>query len=226
MNWTKMAFVFIIKKIDIMEKLRKDGHKMKLVVGLGNPTKEYEGTRHNIGFMAIDALAEEHGIRVDTLKHKALIGKGMIEGQKVILAKPVTYMNLSGEAVREISDYYKIPAEDIIIIFDDISLDVGRMRIRKKGSAGGHNGIKSIISHLGTMEFPRIKVGIGAKKEGQDLANYVLGKFSKEDREALNEVLKDVKKAVGLMVWDEIGEAMNQFNKKKIEEKAEEKKEA
>lgn len=190
---------------------------MKLIVGLGNPTKEYEGTRHNIGFMAIDALAEEYGIRVDTLKHKAMIGKGMIEGQKVILAKPVTYMNLSGEAVREITDYYKIPAEDVIVIFDDISLDVGMIRIRRKGSAGGHNGIKSIISHLGTMDFPRIKVGIGAKREGQDLADYVLGRFSKADRETLQEALKDVKKAVALMAWDEITEAMNAFNKKKIE---------
>lgn len=190
---------------------------MKLIVGLGNPTKEYEGTRHNIGFMAIDALGEEYGIRVDTLKHKALIGKGMIEGQKVILAKPVTYMNLSGEAVREIADYYKIPAEDVIVIFDDISLDVGMIRIRRKGSAGGHNGIKSIIAHLGTMDFPRIKVGIGAKREGQDLADYVLGKFSKADREILQDALKDVKKAVSLMAWDEITEAMNAFNKKKIE---------
>lgn len=192
---------------------------MKLIVGLGNPTKEYEGTRHNIGFMAIDALAEEYGIRVDTLKHKAMIGKGMIEGQKVILAKPVTYMNLSGEAVREITDYYKIPAEDVIVIFDDISLDVGMIRIRRKGSAGGHNGIKSIISHLGTMDFPRIKVGIGAKREGQDLADYVLGRFSKVDREILTEALKDVKKAVSHMVWDEITEAMNAFNKKKIEKR-------
>lgn len=192
---------------------------MKLIVGLGNPTKEYEGTRHNIGFMAIDALAEEYGIRVDTLKHKAMIGKGMIEGQKVILAKPVTYMNLSGEAVREITDYYKIPAEDVIVIFDDISLDVGMIRIRRKGSAGGHNGIKSIISHLGTMDFPRIKVGIGAKREGQDLADYVLGRFSKADREILTEALKDVKKAVSHMVWDEITEAMNAFNKKKIEKR-------
>lgn len=190
---------------------------MKLIVGLGNPTKEYEGTRHNIGFMAIDALGEEYGIRVDTLKHKALIGKGMMEGQKVILAKPVTYMNLSGEAVREIADYYKIPAEDVIVIFDDISLDVGMIRIRRKGSAGGHNGIKSIIAHLGTMDFPRIKVGIGAKREGQDLADYVLGKFSKADRAILQDALKDVKKAVSLMVWDEITEAMNAFNKKKIE---------
>lgn len=188
---------------------------MKLIVGLGNPTKEYENTRHNIGFMAIDALSEEYHIPVESLRHKALIGKGAIEGQRVILAKPVTYMNLSGEAVRAISDYYKIPPEDIIIIFDDTTLDVGRMRIRKKGSAGGHNGIKSIIAHLGTMEFPRIKIGIGAKREGQDLADYVLSRFPKEEKEALGQVLEDVKKAVALMVWDDIEEAMNQYNKKK-----------
>ena len=188
---------------------------MKLIVGLGNPTKEYENTRHNIGFMAIDALSEEYHIPVESLRHKALIGKGAIEGQRVILAKPVTYMNLSGEAVRAISDYYKIPPEDIIIIFDDTTLDVGRMRIRKKGSAGGHNGIKSIIAHLGTMEFPRIKIGIGAKREGQDLADYVLSRFPKEEKEALGQVLEDVKKAVALMVWNDIEEAMNQYNKKK-----------
>ncbi|MDO4555715.1 MAG: aminoacyl-tRNA hydrolase [Lachnospiraceae bacterium] len=188
---------------------------MKLIAGLGNPTKEYEGTRHNVGFMAIDVMSEAYGIRVDSLKHKALIGKGVIEGQKVILAKPVTYMNLSGEAVRAIADYYKIPPEDIIVIFDDTTLDVGRIRIRKKGSAGGHNGIKSIIAHLGTMDFPRIKVGIGAKREGQDLADYVLGHFSKEERANLTDVLEDVKKATALMVWDDIEEAMNQYNKKK-----------
>ena len=188
---------------------------MKLIAGLGNPTKEYDGTRHNIGFMAVDALAREYRSTVDTLKHKALIGKGMIEGQKVILAKPVTYMNLSGEAVRAIAEYYKIPPEDIMIIYDDTTLDVGRMRIRKKGSAGGHNGIKSIIAHLGTTEFPRIKIGIGAKREGQDLADYVLGHFTKEDKTLLAPVFEDVKKAAALMVWDDIEEAMNQYNKKK-----------
>lgn len=197
---------------------RKEQRKMKLIVGLGNPTKEYDGTRHNIGFMAIDALAREYNIAVDTLRHKALIGKGMIEGQKVILAKPVTYMNLSGEAVRAIADYYKILPEDIVIIFDDTTLDVGRIRIRKKGSAGGHNGIKNIIAHLGTTEFPRIKIGIGAKRPGQDLADYVLARFPKEEKEALRQVLEDVKKAVALMVWDDIEEAMNQYNKKKAEE--------
>ena len=196
---------------------------MKLIVGLGNPTKEYENTRHNIGFMAVDAIGTAYGIAVNTAKHKALIGKGMIEGEKVILAKPLTYMNLSGEAVREISDYYKIPAEDVIVIYDDTTLDVGFMRIRKKGSAGGHNGMKSIIAHLGSEEFPRVKIGIGEKRPGQDLADYVLGRFPKEDKEALTKVLDDTKKAIALMVWDDIGEAMNLYNKKKEKKKKEKK---
>ena len=128
---------------------------MHLIVGLGNPTKQYEGTRHNVGFETIDRIAAENQIRVEEKKHKALYGSGYIEGEKVILAKPQTFMNLSGESVRELSDYYKIPAENIIVIYDDISLDVGQLRIREKGSAGGHNGIKNIILHLGTEIFPR-----------------------------------------------------------------------
>ena len=137
---------------------------MHLIVGLGNPTKQYEGTRHNVGFETIDRIAAENQIRVEEKKHKALYGSGYIEGEKVILAKPQTFMNLSGESVRELSDYYKIPAENIIVIYDDISLDVGQLRIREKGSAGGHNGIKNIILHLGTEVFPRIKVGVGRNR--------------------------------------------------------------
>ena len=160
---------------------------MYLIAGLGNPTKTYEGTRHNVGFDMIDVLGNKFGIDVTTKKHKALVGRGIIEGMRVILAKPQTYMNLSGESIREIADFYKIEPENIIIIYDDISLDVGRLRIRKKGSAGGHNGIKNIIAHLGTQEFPRIKVGIGEKPEGWDLADYVLSKYSKEEQKALDE---------------------------------------
>ena len=150
---------------------------MYLIAGLGNPSKTYEGTRHNIGFTMIDAIGEKYDIDVTTKKHKAFVGRGIIDGMRVILAKPQTYMNLSGESVREIADFYKIEPENIIIIYDDISLDVGQLRIRKKGSAGGHNGIKNIIAHLGTQEFPRIKVGIGNKPEGWDLADYVLSKY-------------------------------------------------
>jgi len=188
---------------------------MYLIAGLGNPSKTYEGTRHNIGFMMIDAIGEKYDIDVTTKKHKAFVGRGIIDGMRVILAKPQTYMNLSGESVREIADFYKIEPENIIIIYDDISLDVGQLRIRKKGSAGGHNGIKNIIAHLGTQEFPRIKVGIGNKPEGWDLADYVLSKYSKAEQEALEEAADGVIGAVKLMLMDDIEAAMNRYNAKK-----------
>lgn len=188
---------------------------MYLIAGLGNPSKTYEGTRHNIGFTMIDAIGEKYDIDVTTKKHKAFVGRGIIDGMRVILAKPQTYMNLSGESVREIADFYKIEPENIIIIYDDISLDVGELRIRKKGSAGGHNGIKNIIAHLGTQEFPRIKVGIGNKPEGWDLADYVLSKYSKAEQEALEEAADGVIGAVKLMLMDDIEAAMNRYNAKK-----------
>ncbi len=188
---------------------------MYLIAGLGNPSKTYEGTRHNIGFTMIDAIGEKYDIDVTTKKHKAFVGRGIIDGMRVILAKPQTYMNLSGESVREIADFYKIEPENIIIIYDDISLDVGQLRIRKKGSAGGHNGIKNIIAHLGTQEFPRIKVGIGNKPEGWDLADYVLSKYSKAEQEALEEAADGVIGAVKLMLMDDIEAAMNRYNAKK-----------
>lgn len=188
---------------------------MHLIVGLGNPTKQYEGTRHNVGFETIDRIAAENQIRVEEKKHKALYGSGYIEGEKVILAKPQTFMNLSGESVRELSDYYKIPAENIIVIYDDISLDVGQLRIREKGSAGGHNGIKNIILHLGTEVFPRIKVGVGEKPKGWDLADYVLGRYSAEDRKIIDEAQKEAAEAVKMMVMDDVRGAMNRYNTKK-----------
>ena len=188
---------------------------MYLIAGLGNPSRTYEGTRHNIGFTMIDAIGNKFGIDVTTKKHKALVGRGIIDGMRVILAKPQTYMNLSGESIREIADFYKIEPENIIIIYDDISLDVGQLRIRKKGSAGGHNGIKNIIAHLGTQEFPRIKVGIGNKPEGWDLADYVLSKYYKAEQEALEEASEGVIGAVKLMLMDDIEAAMNKYNAKK-----------
>ena len=188
---------------------------MYLIAGLGNPSRTYEGTRHNIGFTMIDAIGNKFGIDVTTKKHKALVGRGIIDGMRVILAKPQTYMNLSGEGIREIADFYKIEPENIIIIYDDISLDVGQLRIRKKGSAGGHNGIKNIIAHLGTQEFPRIKVGIGNKPEGWDLADYVLSKYSKAEQEAMEEASEGVIGAVKLMLMDDIEAAMNKYNAKK-----------
>lgn len=189
---------------------------MFIIVGLGNPTKEYDNTRHNIGFSAIDMLADKYGISVNEAKHKALIGKGVINGNKVILVKPLTYMNLSGEAVRAVVDYYKVdPESELLVIYDDISLDVGQLRIRKKGSAGGHNGIKNIILHLGGDVFQRIKIGVGEKPKGYDLADYVLGHFSKEELAVMQDSMKDVDGAVNLMLNDLTDEAMNQYNKKK-----------
>lgn len=188
---------------------------MFVIVGLGNPTAQYEGTRHNAGFDVIDVLAEKYNISVDARKCLAFCGKGVIAGQKVLLVKPQTYMNLSGESVGGIVNYYKIdPESDLLVIYDDISLDVGQLRIRKKGSAGGHNGIKSIIAHLGTTVFPRIKVGVGEKPKNYDLADYVLGHFSKQERELMEEGYEHASDAVEQIVQGEIEAAMNVFNKK------------
>ncbi|MGN0290040.1 MAG: aminoacyl-tRNA hydrolase [Lachnospiraceae bacterium] len=188
---------------------------MYIIAGLGNPTKEYQNTRHNIGFDIIDKLADTYSIDVLEKKHKALVGRGIIEGEKVILAKPQTYMNLSGESVRALVDYYKIDEkQELIVIYDDISLDVGQLRIRKKGSAGGHNGIKSILGFLGHDVFPRIKVGVGDKPAGYDLADYVLGHFTKEERVVMEKSADNAIKAIQEIVAGEIDRAMNIYNKK------------
>lgn len=187
---------------------------MYIIVGLGNPSKEYDKTRHNAGFEVIDVLAEKLNVAVTVKKHKALCAKGMVGEDQVILAKPQTYMNLSGESVRALADFYKVPCEKIIIIYDDISLAEGKLRIRLKGSAGGHNGIKSIISHLGTQEFPRIKIGVGEKTEGMDLADYVLGRFSREQQELMNAAFQEAAEAVFMMIKDGFSSAMNRYNSK------------
>jgi PTH1 family peptidyl-tRNA hydrolase len=185
---------------------------MKIIVGLGNPTAQYAGTRHNVGFSVILELAEAYNIKVDTRKHKALIGKGSIHGEKVILAMPQTYMNLSGESVRELLDYYKCDAGDLLVIYDDIDLAVGKLRLRSKGSAGGHNGIKNIIAHTGTQEFDRIRVGVGQKPKGWDLADYVLGRFSAEEQPIIREGTKRACDAVACIIESGIEAAMNQYN--------------
>ncbi|MDO4332011.1 MAG: aminoacyl-tRNA hydrolase [Eubacteriales bacterium] len=188
---------------------------MYVIAGLGNPKKEYENTRHNIGFAVIDMLADRHGIRMNEAKHKGLIGKGFINGEKVILVKPLTFMNLSGECIREVVDYYKVDAkENLIVLHDDISLEPGVVRIRKKGSAGGHNGLKNIILHLGHDQFQRVKIGVGEKPEGYDLADYVLGHFSKQEKELMNQVAEEVCDAVEVMMKDGPDAAMNRFNSK------------
>ena len=169
---------------------------MYVIAGLGNPGREYEGTRHNVGFMTLDALADKYNIDVREKAFKGLIGKGVIEGNKVILVKPQTYMNLSGECIRQVMDYYKVDPSEFIVIYDDISLVPGGIRIRKKGSAGGHNGIKNIIAHLGTQEFPRVRIGVGEKPARMDLADYVLGHFPKEEAETMTTAFKDGAAAV------------------------------
>ncbi|MCR4944920.1 MAG: aminoacyl-tRNA hydrolase [Clostridium sp.] len=183
---------------------------MFLIVDLGNPGREYDNTRHNVGFDAIDVIADKYNIEVSRTKFKGVYGEGFIGGEKVILLKPTTYMNLSGESVREVMDFYKLSNEDILIIYDDITLDVGRIRIRPKGSAGGHNGIKSIIAHTGGDVFARIKVGAG-KPQG-DLVKHVLGTFSKEERADLDKVLEAVAMAAEEIVKGDVKEAMNKYN--------------
>ncbi|MDU5722675.1 MAG: aminoacyl-tRNA hydrolase [Clostridium butyricum] len=183
---------------------------MFLIVGLGNPGSQYEDTRHNIGFKVVDNIAKEYNIEINRQKFKGMCGEGFINGEKVILLKPTTYMNLSGESVREVVDFYKLSNDDVLVIYDDISLDVGRLRIREKGSAGGHNGIKSIIAHLGTDIFPRIKVGVG--QPNVDLVNYVLGKFTKEEMEVLNESIDASTKAAKEIISNDVKTAMNIYN--------------
>ncbi len=188
---------------------------MHIIIGLGNPGDKYQATRRNIGWDAVTRISDDYRIPLKAARHKAICGMGFIEGEKVILAQPLTYMNLSGECVRELVDYYKVSPEDIIVIFDDTGLDVGQLRIRKKGSAGGHNGIKSIISHLGTDAFPRIKVGIGERPKDWDLADYVLSRFMDGEQPLIRQALKDVSDACKIMLVSGIDTAMNTYNRKK-----------
>lgn len=191
---------------------------MFLVVGLGNPGDKYDGTRHNIGFETIDYISSKYNIDVTRVKFKGVIGEGFIGGEKVILLKPTTYMNLSGESVREAMNFYKLTEEDIVIIYDDISLEVGKIRIREKGSAGGHNGIKSIISNINTDVFPRIKIGVG--QPTGDLVSHVLGRFSKEETEDLKEVVEASSKAVEIIMKSGTKDAMNKLNGFKLSKNA------
>ncbi|MCQ2521287.1 MAG: aminoacyl-tRNA hydrolase [Lachnospiraceae bacterium] len=189
---------------------------MYLIAGLGNPGKDYDNTRHNAGFAAIDTIADTFGIKVMELKHKGILGKGMIGGEKVILLKPQTYMNLSGESIREVVEYYKIdPESEVIVLCDDIALETGAIRIREKGSAGGHNGLKNIILHLHTENFIRVRIGVGDKPKEGDLVNHVLGHFAGEDAKQMQEANKQIAKAVECMIMDGPQKAMSQYNTKK-----------
>lgn len=194
---------------------------MYLIVGLGNPGTEYAATRHNIGFDMITYLSDKYRIPMRGKEGKAIVGKGFIEGQKVMLAQPQTFMNLSGESVRALMDYYKLTEEEVVIIYDDISMPVGQVRIRPKGSAGGHNGIKSIIQHLGTQEFPRIKIGVGDKPANGDLVKHVLGRFGKEEDAMIRDVFELAEKGLLALLQEDVAVAMNAVNGIKIERNGE-----
>ena len=184
-----------------------------MIVGLGNPGRQYEETRHNVGFITMDMLADKYGIKVNKLKFKSLMGDGRIEGKRCLLLKPQTFMNLSGEAVRDAAQFYKIPPENIIFIFDDISLDPGKLRIRRKGSHGGHNGMKNIIYHLKSDSFPRIKIGVGAKPNPEyDLADWVVSRFTQSEAKLIKEVAEDTVSAIEYMVKGDIDKAMSNYN--------------
>jgi PTH1 family peptidyl-tRNA hydrolase len=187
---------------------------MYIIAGLGNPGRKYDGSRHNTGWMVVDILSRKYGIPLDFEKHRAVCGKGIIEGQRVILAKPLTFMNLSGESIRLLVDYYKVdPAAGLIVISDDIDLPPGRIRVRPKGSAGGHNGLKNIISHLGTDNFARVKVGVGPKPKDWDLADWVLSRFNGEEEALMEESRKTAAEAVVCLISQGPDAAMNQFNR-------------
>lgn len=188
---------------------------MYLIAGLGNPGSQYEMTRHNIGFHTIDYIAGQMGVKIKKLKYKALYGEGEINGERVFLVKPQTYMNNSGESLIEFVNFFKIPVENVIVISDDISIDAGRIRIRGKGSAGGHNGLKSIIYHLNSDQFPRVRIGVGAPKhEDYDLADFVLGRFTKEEIPVLEEAIIKADKAVKEIITGGFVSAMNKYNGK------------
>lgn len=194
---------------------------MYVIAGLGNPGKKYENTRHNMGFITIDQLAEKHDIKIDKLKFRALVGEGRIAGQKVLLVKPQTYMNLSGESIRDVMNFYKLEPENLIVIYDDIDIEAGTLRIRKFGSAGTHNGMKSVVYQLQSDRFPRIRLGIGSQKKG-DLVNFVIGGFSKEEVPVLEEAVSNATLAIECIIEDGIDKAMNQYNTKKRSKKDDE----
>ena len=188
---------------------------MFLIAGLGNPERKYDKTKHNAGFDAVDVLSRRHNISVQSLSMKGLYGKGVIEGEKAMLLKPLTYMNLSGEAIRAYTDYYKIdPETQLIVIYDDVDIPTGQLRVRKSGSAGSHNGMRSIVSTLGTQKFIRVRVGTGPCPERWDMVDYVLAPFSKEDRKLVDEALEEAADAVELIVSGGIDRAMEKYNKK------------
>lgn len=210
-----MSIFDVFKSLENERRANTSGKISWIVAGLGNPGLAYANTRHNAGFMGLDMLAEMNNIDINIKKFKGDCGDGMIGTQRCLLIKPGTFMNLSGEAISAAADFYKIPPERVVIMYDDITLQPGKLRIRRKGSAGGHNGMKSIIALLGTDEFPRVRIGVGAKpRPDYDLADWVLSKFSDEDKELLTPALQNAAKAAELIVQGKIDEAMNKYSSK------------
>ena len=202
----------IFKKLEGLRPAAPTGPVEAIVAGLGNPGREYENTRHNAGFLVLDQIAGSCGVRLDRLKYKSLCADAVLGGRRVLLMKPQTFMNLSGQSVTEAMNFFHIPPERVLLVFDDISLDVGRMRIRLKGSDGGHNGVKNIIYLSGSDRFPRVKIGVGHKPEGWDLANWVLSRFSGDEQKLLDAVAKNAGDAVELILSGQPDKAMNRFN--------------
>lgn len=206
-----MSIWDVFNKISAEKK--QDGKIEYIIAGLGNPGIQYENSRHNAGFMAVSALEKKYGFSVKTHKFKALVGEARIGGKRCLVMKPETYMNNSGEAIVQAMNFYKIPIENVLVMFDDISLEPSQMRIRRKGSSGGHNGLKSIIALCGGEDFPRIKIGVGKKPlPDYNLADWVLGRFSDEDQKKIDQVCENACQAAELIVQGNISEAMNKFN--------------
>ena len=195
-----------------MTKPEEVGTQMKLIVGLGNPGKQYDQTRHNIGFEVIDALSDQFSIPLNQSKFKGMYGIGLHNGEKVLLLKPLTYMNLSGESIRAVMDYYQIELEDLVVIYDDLDLPVGKIRLRQKGSPGGHNGIKSTVAHLGTQEFNRIRIGIDRPTPGMSVPDYVLGRFRAEERPLTQDAVKRSAEACAAWLQKPFLQVMNEYN--------------
>ena len=217
-NWLKKKLENRAQKKALSPlEIEGDGGDLFIIVGLGNPTAQYVGTRHNVGFEVIDVLADQYNIEASGKKFNAIIGKGMIQGHKVLLGKPQTYMNLSGQSVQGMVDYFKVDETcQLIVIYDDVSLDVGQIRIRERGSSGGQKGMNSIINHLGTQEFIRIKVGIGEKPSKIPMSNYVLSHFTKEEREIMESSYANCVKAIVDILEGNIDKAMNRWNRKNV----------
>ena len=212
MCYSLSVMSFTVKNGRIFPLRCDDLENLFIIVGLGNPGTRYESTRHNVGFETVDVLSRQYGISVVKLKHKAYIGEGQINGSRVVLVKPQTFMNLSGESVRDVLEWYKAQSGNVIVVYDDVDLQLGSIRVRPKGSAGTHNGMRSILYQIRTDNFPRVRIGIGKPPEGWEIADYVLGKFTGEEKVVIGNSIKKAADAVAMIIESGTEAAMNKFN--------------